>query len=99
MRSYAAIDNSGRRVAVCEVDQVETAYSNAEDFEARGSVFIEIDIDMIKEAVGNFEDSDVLVVEHNGETVSKVYSWDEMTEVEKGEKQRRLDVARKLMHG
>ena len=98
MRSYAAIDNSGKRVAVCEVDQVETVVSNPENPEARGSVFIEIDIDMIKNAVGNFEDSDVLVVEHDGETVSKVYSTDEMTEVEKGERQRRLDFVRKLMN-
>lgn len=98
MRSYAAIDHSGPRVAVCEVENLETVESRPDTL-LKERLYLEIDVTMIQEAVGTFEDSDVLVVEHEGEVVTKIFSLDEMTEHEKGEKQRRLDYHASLMNG
>lgn len=97
MRSYAAIDHSGPRFAVCEVENLETIDSRPETlFKER--LRLEIDVTMIQEAVGSFEDSDILVVEHEGEIITRILSSDEMTEYEKGEKQRRLDYITSLMN-
>lgn len=73
MKSYAAVDRIGINYVVCEVEILETENSDSEDYYNHEVKMMEISVSLIEEAVEILGENDILVVEHDGKTVSKVY--------------------------
>ncbi len=73
MTSYAVIDRFEGNFAVCEVELVEMEKSNSEDYFFHKTTIIDVPTCIIGKDIGTIGVWDILVVEHDGATVSKVY--------------------------
>ena len=91
MRSYASIDRIEGEFAVCEVEMIEVDSSKAEDYSEKETQMIDVSLEKIHSSVGDANEGDILIVEHNGEEVTEVYCKDEE------EKQRRIAILRELL--
>ena len=90
MRSYASVDRIVGRFAVCEVELLAVEESNTGNFWEYDTVGIDIPLQEISENLGEVNEGDILVVEHDGENVSSVYYKDE------AEKAKRLEVLKEI---
>ena len=93
MKSYASIDRIEGKFAVCEVEMIEIENSKPEDYSEKETEMINIILEKITASIGNVQEGDILVVEHNGEEVKEIYYKDEE------EKQRRIAVLKELQEG
>ena len=91
MKSYASIDRIEGKFAVCEVEMIEIENSKPEDYCEKETKMMNILLEKITTSIGNIDEGDILVVEHNEEEVTEVYCKDEE------EKQRRIAVLKKLL--
>lgn len=95
MKSYASIDRIEGKFAVCEVEMLGIEDSKPTDFNKETKM---MDV-LLKENwftkiwfnLGKLKEGDIIVVEHNGESVTKICNKDE------AEKQRRIDVLQAIM--
>lgn len=92
MKSYAVIDRIERNFAVCEVELIETQESNSEDYFNHETIMIDIPMILIKENVSEVMETDILIVEHDGDFVIYVYEKSEQ------EKQRRIAIFKEIMN-
>lgn len=91
MKSYAVVDRIEGKYAVCEVELVEVEESPKIDFLEKVTDMIDVPLEKITSVVGEVKERDVLIVEHEDERVTKIYSKDEE------EKQRRIKIIRKII--
>ena len=91
MRSYASIDRIEGEYAVCEVELLPVEESNPENFAIKDCEMMNFPLNDIPTNVGDVNEGDMLVVEHNGEKISSVCSKDEQ------EKTRRLELLKLIM--
>lgn len=90
MKSYGTVDRKEGEFIVCEVELLEAQNSNSEDFFEHETVMIDVPTKTIETVTGVIKEDEVILVEHDGETVSLVYGKDD------SEKQRRIEVIAKL---
>ena len=93
MRSYASIDRIEEKFAVCEVEMIEIENSKPEDYCEKETKMINMQLEKITASIGNVQEGDILVIEHNREEITEVYCKDEE------EKQRRMAVLKELQEG
>lgn len=91
MRSYASIDRIEGKFAICEVEMIEVDNSKAEDFSEKETEMMDVLLEVIYSSVGNVEEGDILIVEHNENDVTEVYCKDEE------EKKRRVAILQELL--
>ena len=91
MRSYASIDRIEGKYAVCEVELLPVEESRPEDFAIKDCEMMDVSLRKIPFFIRKVKEGDILVVEHNGENVTRVYRKDEE------EKARRLEILRGIM--
>ena len=95
MKSYASVERIEKNFAVCEVEMIGIEKSKPDDFDKTTQI---INI-LIKESVntkiwfvcGRLKEGDIIVVEHDGENVTKICYKDE------AEKKRRIEVLKAIM--
>ena len=91
MTSYASVDRIEGGLVVIEVEMLPIEESNPEDFDTKATLFVDLELHRIPDAVGEVNEGDILVVEHIGDIITNVYYKDEE------EKARRLDLLSKLL--
>lgn len=91
MKSYAVVDRFEGEFAVCEVEVLPIEESYVEDFLSKPTVMMDIPIIEIYNSIGNFQEGDILIIEHNGEMVITIYSKDEE------EKSRRIELLKQMI--
>ena len=91
MKSYASIDRVENEWSVCEVEMIPVEESNVCDFFSKETEMIDISLNKIIESVGEIQEGDILVIEHDGENASIIYEKDDE------EKQRRIALLQKMI--
>ena len=91
MKSYASIDSIEGKYAVCEVELLPVEESKPEDFAIKDCEMMDVSLQDILVFVGEAKEGDILVVEHDGENVTLIYSKDDE------EKARRHEILRGIM--
>lgn len=92
MKSYASVDRIEGNFAVCEVELLPFNLSNPSDFSSKETSMMDIPLSQIFETIGDIEEGDILVVEHDTEIVTAVYFKD----IE--EQHRRAEILRQIMN-
>lgn len=87
MKSYMTIDRIEGKFAVCELEFVSVEQSTEVDYWERDTEMIDIPVVMLD----NPEQGDVFVVEHEKETLYRIYGKDNE------EKQRRIEALKVIM--
>ena len=90
MTSFASIDRIEGEILVLEVEMLPFEESKPEDFASKDTVMLDITRQQIPTDVGEVNEGDILVIEHNGETVSFIYYKDEE------ERARRIELLREM---
>lgn len=91
MKSYAAVERFEGSFIVCELELIELEASCNIDYCDRETQMVDIPLSEVLNCVGNVVPGDILVVEHDGETVNQVLGK------AFGEKQRRIEYLRQLL--
>lgn len=91
MKSYASIDRIEGKFAVCEVELIPVEESKPEDFATKETEMFDVSLQKISTFIGEVQEGDILVVEHDLEDVYFVYYKDEE------EKARRLEILKSIM--
>lgn len=86
MTSFASIDRIEGEIAVAEVELLPFEESKPEDFASKECEMIDISLQNIPDDIGEVNEGDILVVEHDGKKVTAIYYKDDE------EKARRLEV-------
>lgn len=92
MKSYASIDRIERKWAVCEVELLPIEESKTEDFAIKDTVMIDVLLAQFPSRLGRVNTGDILVVEHDGEIVTKIYYKDNE------EKARRIELLKSMIN-
>lgn len=92
MKSYASVGEIEDRLAVCEVELIPVENSRPEDFAKKMTDMMDIELGLINQVIDEFDEGDILVVEHDGQNVSHVYYKDDE------EKARRIAVIQALLN-
>ena len=71
-KSYAVIDGIEDGIARCEVELIPVEISNSQDYFNHENTMISIMAEFVKSAIGNIEENDVIIVEHDGVTINHV---------------------------
>ena len=77
MKSYASVDRIEGKYAVCEVELLPVEESKPENFATKDCEMMDISLQEIPADLGEVNEGNILVVEHDGENVSAVYCKDE----------------------
>lgn len=93
MKSYAVVDRVECKFVVCEVELLETERSYAETYYDHDTVMIDVPISLFEEIGETVNSSDIFEVEHDGETVKRVYSKNNY------ERQCRINVLEEIANG
>ena len=91
MRSYASVDRIEGEYTVLEVELLDTETSIITSFRDKETVIVDILTDTIMSVIGEFDEGDIIVLEHEGEIINTFYEKDE------GEKQRRIEILNAMM--
>lgn len=91
MKSYASIDRIEGDFAVCEVEMIPIEESKTVDFANKETEMMDVQAINIQNAIGDFSEGDVLIVEHDENEITEVWSKDEE------EKQRRVELLEKMI--
>ena len=89
MKSYASIGGFNGKYVKLEVEMMDVEDSNTTECGERESKMIDVDFEKFPWGEDDFDEGDIVVVEHDGEIVSEVYGKDEE------ERQRRMDKIKK----
>ena len=92
MKSYASVDRIEGDFVVCEVELLPFNLSNPWDFSSKETSMMDISLSQISDAIGDVEEGNILVVEHDNEIVTAVYFKD----IE--EQHRRAEILRQIMN-
>ena len=84
MKSYASVGEIEDRLAVCEVELIPIENSRPEDFAKKMADMMDIDLGLINQATDEINEGDILVVEHDGQNVSRVYYKDDEEKARRG---------------
>ena len=90
MTSFASIDRIEGEFAVLEVELLPFEESRANDFDDKETVMMNVELQQIPSDFGEVNEGDILVVEHDGQSVSLVYYKDDE------EKARRIELLRRM---
>ena len=85
MKSYASIEEFDRNYVKLEVEMMDVEDSNTSEFGERETRMLDVDYEKFPWDEDDFGEGDIVVVEHDGEIISKIYGKDEE------ERQRRID--------
>lgn len=85
MKSYASIEEFDRNYVRLEVEMMDVEDSNTNEFGEREIRMLDVDYEKFPWDEDDFGEGDIVVVEHDGEIISKIYGKDEE------ERQRRID--------
>lgn len=91
MKSYASVDRIENEWAVCEVEMIPMEESKVCDFFSKETEMIDISLKQIIDSVGEIQEGDILLIEHDGENASIIYGKDD------AEKQRRIALLQKII--
>ena len=93
MRVFSSVDRIEGKYAVCEVNVfiLEDDELQLIEHEITDRPMVDVPLQEIPEEVGKVNEGDILVVEYDGEKITKVYSKDEE------EKARRLKFLKEVM--
>lgn len=90
MTSFASIDRIEREIVVIEVELLPFEESHANDFDDKETVMMDVALQQIPSDFGEVNEGDILVVEHDGQSVSLVYYKDDE------EKARRVELLKRM---
>ena len=90
MKSYASVDRLEGDFLVCEVELIEVEESNPTDFD-KPTEMIDIPVEQANAKLGDVQEGDIIVVEHEDGNVTEILCKDE------AEKQRRIEVLKAIM--
>ena len=90
MTSYASIDRIEGKFAVAEVEMLPHEESYPEDFAVKNTVMINIELHRILDVVGEVDEGDILVVEHDNKNIISIYYKDDE------EKAKRIELFSKM---
>ena len=91
MRSYASIDRIEEHFAVCEVELLEVKDSKSEAYLEKETEMMDILLEKIVDRIGNVNEGNILVVQHDGKNVYDILCKDDE------EKQRRIALIQAMM--
>lgn len=91
MKSYASIDRIEGSYMVCEVELIELEESFNVDYSDRETEMMDIPLEKVLSQLGEVTNGDILVVIHNGQSITEVCGKDY------DEKQRRIDYLKDLL--
>ena len=92
MRSYAVVDRIEGDYAVCELELISTTESNHEDFRSKETEMVDVPVSTITDVTGEVNESDVLVVEQDRGTITRICYMDNE------EKERRIELIRLILN-
>ncbi len=92
MKSYATIDHIEGDYAVCELELIEAQMSDSIDYFYHETTMIEIPMKLIAEKGIEISEWEILLVEHDGKTVTDIYEKSEEERI------RRIDAFNKIMN-
>ena len=90
MTSYANVDRIVDDFITCEVELIQVEDSKPENFATKPTKMMDIPLEDVPHSIGNVSEGDIFVVEHNKETIAKIWFKDPR------EKARRLEILRKM---
>lgn len=85
MKSYASIEEFDGNYVRLEVEMMDIEDSNTTEFGERETRMLDVKLDKFPCDEEELGEGDIVVVEHDGEIISKIYGKDEE------ERQRRID--------
>lgn len=91
MRSYASVDRIEGEYTVLEVELLDTETSKITPFRDKETIMVDVLTETIKNVIEEFEEGDIIVLEHEGEIINTFYEKDD------NEKQRRIDILKAIM--
>lgn len=77
MKSYASIEEFDRNYVTLEVEMIDIEDCYTTEFGERETRMLDVDFDKFPWDEDEFYEGDVVVVEHDGEIISKIYGKDE----------------------
>lgn len=92
MKSYASVDRIEGKYTVLELELLDVEESKKESFRDKKTKMVDFLTDAIVTSVGNFDEGDIIVVEHENGDISSIYRKDNE------EKQRRIEVLKSIMN-
>ena len=90
MTSYASVERIEGEFVVAEVELLPFEESSPEDYATKDTTIIDIELQEVTSYVGEVNEGDILVVEHDGENVTLIYYKDEE------ERKRRVEILSKM---
>ena len=90
MTSFASIDRIEGETVVVEVELLPFEESHANYFDDKETVMMDVALQQIPSDFGEVNEGDILVVEHDGQSVSLVYYKDDE------EKARRVELLKRM---
>lgn len=91
MKSYASVDRIEGEYTVLEVELLDTETSKITSFRDKETIIVDVLTETIKSVIEEFEEGDIIVLEHEDEIINTFYGKDE------NEKQRRIDILKAIM--
>ena len=91
MRSYASVDRIEGEYTVLEVELLDTETSRTTSFKDKETIMVDVLTETIKNVIEEFEEGDIIVLEHEDEIINTFYEKDD------NEKQRRIDILKAIM--
>ena len=91
MRSYASVDRIEGKYTVLEVELLDTETSKITPFRDKETIMVDVLTETIKNVIEEFEEGDIIVLEHEDEIINTFYEKDD------NEKQRRIDILKAIM--
>lgn len=77
MKSYASIEEFDGNYVRLEVEMIDIEDCYATEFGERETRMLDVDFDKFPSDEDEFYEGDVVIVEHDGEIISKIYGKDE----------------------
>ena len=91
MKSYASIDRIEGNYTVLEVELLDTETSKITSFRDKETIMVDVLTDTMKSVIGEYDEGDIIVLDHEGEIINTFYEKDE------NEKQRRIEILNAMM--
>ena len=76
MKSYASVDRVEENFVVCELEMIEFENSRPEDCDVKETVMVDIPLADVLSSVGEIFGGDILIIEHEGESVINICQKD-----------------------
>lgn len=76
MKSYASVDRVEGNFVVCELEMLEVENSKPEDCDVKETAMVDISLSEVLSSVGDVYCGDILIIEHEGESVINICEKD-----------------------